>query len=210
VSIDLAHLRRHYASLSDEALLEIDSSELVEAARACYDEELASRGLAAGRPLSRAGRTPADRASRAPAPDPETDGDGTPAWLDDAACACSFVPVPGDDAARDAAAASEALEAAGLPCHLDVHESPAEDPERPAQQEYRVMVPGALNLQATSILDRDVFNPRLEEEWRAHFAELSDEELSGLDPEEFCAGLVDRVERLRRAYGDEIAKRRLA
>ena len=43
--IDPAEFRRHYASLSDEALLEINRDELVEAAQQCYDEELAGRGL---------------------------------------------------------------------------------------------------------------------------------------------------------------------
>lgn len=37
--------RQYYASLSDEGLREIDSADLTAAARACYDEELASRGL---------------------------------------------------------------------------------------------------------------------------------------------------------------------
>lgn len=37
--------RRHYESLSDEALLEIDSSELVKIARECLAEEVARRGI---------------------------------------------------------------------------------------------------------------------------------------------------------------------
>jgi hypothetical protein len=40
--------RRHYAILSDDALLEIDTGELVPVARACHAEELAQRGLAHG------------------------------------------------------------------------------------------------------------------------------------------------------------------
>jgi hypothetical protein len=42
--------RQHYRSLSDEGLFDIDRADLTEAARACYDEELASRGLAIERP----------------------------------------------------------------------------------------------------------------------------------------------------------------
>jgi hypothetical protein len=38
--------RQHYASLSEEGLREIDRADLTEAARASYDQELASRGLA--------------------------------------------------------------------------------------------------------------------------------------------------------------------
>ncbi len=37
--------RRHYESLSDEALLEIDPSELTNVARLCHEEEVVRRGL---------------------------------------------------------------------------------------------------------------------------------------------------------------------
>lgn len=37
--------RRHYELLSDDALIEVDTSELVELARTCHAEELARRGL---------------------------------------------------------------------------------------------------------------------------------------------------------------------
>jgi hypothetical protein len=37
--------REHYASLSEEGLREINRADLTDAARACYDDELASRGL---------------------------------------------------------------------------------------------------------------------------------------------------------------------
>src|SRR5579885_3620819 len=43
MDIDLDYLRRHYADLSDEALMEVDPSELVAEARRCYEEELARR-----------------------------------------------------------------------------------------------------------------------------------------------------------------------
>jgi len=46
VQIDPEDFKRHYALLSDDALLEIDCDELVEAARVCYDAELAERNLA--------------------------------------------------------------------------------------------------------------------------------------------------------------------
>jgi len=47
VQIDPEDFKRHYAMLSDAALLEIDRDELVDVARACYDAELAERNLAA-------------------------------------------------------------------------------------------------------------------------------------------------------------------
>jgi hypothetical protein len=46
VQIDPEDFKRHYALLSDDALLEIDRDELVEAARPHYDAELVERDLA--------------------------------------------------------------------------------------------------------------------------------------------------------------------
>jgi len=71
------------------------------------------------------------------------------------------------------------------------------------------MVPGALNLQATSLLDKEIFNPGVETDWRAHLEALSDDELRGLNAEMICAGLLDRIKRLRRAYDDELARGKL-
>jgi hypothetical protein len=45
MQIDPEDFKRHYALLSDEALLEIDRDELVEAARPYYDAELTERKL---------------------------------------------------------------------------------------------------------------------------------------------------------------------
>ena len=42
---DPAALRRHYASLPDEVLLDMDRAELTPLAQQVYDEELASRHL---------------------------------------------------------------------------------------------------------------------------------------------------------------------
>jgi hypothetical protein len=46
VQIDPEDFKRHYELLSDDALLDIDRDELVDAARAYYDAELAERNLA--------------------------------------------------------------------------------------------------------------------------------------------------------------------
>jgi len=46
VQIDPEDFKRHYALLSDDALLEMDRDELVDAARPYYDAELAERKLA--------------------------------------------------------------------------------------------------------------------------------------------------------------------
>jgi hypothetical protein len=70
------------------------------------------------------------------------------------------------------------------------------------------MVPGDLNMEATSVIEREIFNPQQEEEWRNHLQALSDDQLQVLKPEVFCGALIDRAERLRRAYFEEIASRK--
>ena len=45
MQINPEEFRRHYDSLSDEALLEVNRDELVEVAQQCYDVELANRGI---------------------------------------------------------------------------------------------------------------------------------------------------------------------
>jgi hypothetical protein len=45
VEVNLDDFRRHFEILSDDALLETNREDLVEAARGCYDEEVARRGL---------------------------------------------------------------------------------------------------------------------------------------------------------------------
>jgi hypothetical protein len=46
VDVTAEDFRRYYESLSDEALLEVDTSELVELAQTCHAEEVTRRGLA--------------------------------------------------------------------------------------------------------------------------------------------------------------------
>jgi hypothetical protein len=106
--VDLEYLRRHYASLSDEALLALDRSELVETAQKCYDGEVVRR-----KPIG-----------------------GT----------------------------KSLVQTADLESH----------------------VPGFEN----------------KPEWQ-----LSDEELRGMDPKVAFCGLFDRVERVTRAFDEEIARR---
>lgn len=193
-------LRRHYASLSDEELQELDPTELTDIARQCYEEEIARRKPAEEEVTE----------ERAPAAfEYETEGgvEVDEDWLEHAACPCSFTAVPGSNHAEDAARARDALLAAGIPCRLEVVSGDPTGEQGPRYDEYRVLVPEPLNLKAISVLDRDIFNPQLEADWRAHFAALSDEELAQLTPDVICAGLVDRVERLKRAFNDEIARR---
>jgi hypothetical protein len=45
LDFDPAYLHEYYSSLSDEALLWVAREDLIDAAKACYDEEVARRGL---------------------------------------------------------------------------------------------------------------------------------------------------------------------
>jgi len=193
-------LRRHYASLSDEELEELDPDELTDIARQCYEEEIARRRPAEEEAAEEGAVTQLENETEEGI---EVDED----WLEQAACPCSFTAVPGSNHGEDAARARDALHAAGIPCQLEIVSGDPTGEQGSRYDEYRVLVPEPLNLKAISVLDRDIFNPQLEADWRAHFAALSNDELAQLTPDLICAGLVDRVERLKRAFNDEIARR---
>ena len=199
MQINLDDLRDHYRSLTEDELLQIERADLTEAAQRCYDEEVSRRGLNNQEP---------------PAPQPESgeeletgDSDADPDWLQDAAIACSYTSVPGGTAATDADHARDVLQEAGIPCQISVEENHPNNADGPRFPEFRVMVPGALNLKATAVLDKEVFNEGLETEWRSHFEALTDAQLRALTPDVICAGLADRIARLKRAYNDELARR---
>ena len=196
-------LRRHYASLSDEELREMDPAGLTELARKCYEHEVDKRGLAEE-------AAPATSAGGDAGEDLAESSDVEPDWLDHAACACSYTAFPGSNHAPDAARARDALLAAAVPCHLSVSAPDPRNEDPQAYDEYRVMVPESLNLKAISVLDKEIFNADLEADWRTHFAALSDDELREVRPDVVCAGLLDRVDRQTRAYNDEVARRKPA
>lgn len=206
--IDLEDFRRHYAMLSDEALFALNRNDLVSAAQQVYDEEMARRKAS----LADADLAEMDEDFAPSEEEPDADLEA-PDWLDEASCACAFniAPSARNTYSPELVKARAALLAARIPCHVEINE--VEEPAKPAQRvrhEHCLMVPGFLNLHATSILDRDLFNADQEAEWRAHLAILSDEELRQLDPKVFCAGLLDRAARLKRAFEDEAAQRKLA
>lgn len=195
MAVDIEYLRRHYATLSDEALLAIERTELVPEARDCYDAEVRGRDLGEPREHARGGRI-----------DAEVDAD----WLEDAIEVFSRVDHGGGDPAPDVDNARQVLEDAGIPSRVEfapVQQEPA-DSRRPAHQ-WRVLVPGHLNLHAMSVLDRDLFNADFEAEWRTHLEMLSDEELRAMDPRDTFCGLFDRIERITRAYREEVERREL-
>ena len=200
MQIENQELRDYYAALADEELLALDRAELTEIARRYYDSEIARRQL----PREDTA-LPADE-ERVPDADLHADED-EPDWLENATCAIAYRVSPGNSAAADADAARDVLEAAGIPCHISLKAVHPDDPA--SQNEYCVMVPGARNLEATSILDRHLYNPQEESMWRAYFAELSDQEMRALNFKMICAGIEDRLARLKRAYSDEIRRRGL-
>jgi hypothetical protein len=215
MQLDPQDLRRHYASLSDEELLDIDRADLVEMAQMIFDEEVRQRKLASRRetrrPLgTRAASTQADVLDEEAEVDEEWPGDGEkPGWLDEAAEVYSIVDRPGVDPGS-AANARDALEAAGIPSYLELCEEPGEESEsRTRTHRWRVLVPGKLNFRATSVLERDIFNPEFEAQWKAHLETLSDDEVRAMNPEVAFCGLFDKVERVNRVYDDEIARRGL-
>jgi hypothetical protein len=218
MQVDTAYLRRQYNSLSDEALLAIQRADLVEAAQRCYDAELDSRGLTPASATKLAAKKP----GAPPEPDNQLDqnagretylllDDGEePDWLPDAAEVLSAYALPGQNQAADLADARSVLEAEGIPCHLEALEEVNEPAEAPiVRQRIRLLVPGEMNLHATSILDRDLLNKDFETEWRAHLDQLTDEQLRAMPPEQVFCGLYDRIERINRVYDEELARRGL-
>jgi len=199
--LDPEYLRRHYAALSDEALLATDRADLVEMAQKILDEEVARRDLSTHRTYTNLHDDDAEADL-----EPPDDGD-KPAWLDEAAEVYSVADLPGTG--PDAANAHDVLEAAGISCYLDLYEIPKEKSAGPEPtHRWRLMVPGKLNLRATSVLERDIFNPDFEPTWKAHLESLSDEELRSMNPQVAFCGLFDRIERVNRVYAEEIARRK--
>lgn len=187
-------LSRHYASLSDEALLSIDENELTDVGQDCYAEELRRRHLSEE-------TEPGDAEGQIDDEDQIDAGEDAPDWLDTAATACSFQVSDGREYAKDAKRACTILREAGIPSQV------VGERQDGAPDLLNVLVPGALSLKATSVLDRDLFNEEMEETWRAHFDDLSDEELSVLDADDICAGLLDRAARLKRVFEEALARR---
>jgi hypothetical protein len=152
----------------------------VEAARACYDHELAQR-----EPLTVVRGAPPHAAEEETGPA-------------EAACVCAFAVVPEKNSSADA-------ENAGIPYYVELH--PVEpDPTPPPESEYRVIVPSTLNLRAASVLNQEIFNEQAEADWQTHVENLPDDEL--FDKKEILlGGILDRVARISKVYDEEVARR---
>ena len=197
MDLDLNELRRQYEALSDEALLEIDRDELVDAAKQCLDQELEARKIRPDRKQS--------VARLGDAIEVEWAGQEEPDWLSEAISVFTVsLKYRNDDTLQRAHDAVEILAHASIPCYV------RGQGEEGAVEEYQLMVPVRQHLQALSVLDRDLLNAEHEADWKAHFETMSDEELLELDEDALVAGMRDRIERLVRAYEDELLKRGLA
>ena len=86
---------------------------------------------------------------------------------------------------------------------------PEPEPPWKPRSLYCVMVPGELGARAYNVVERKVFNRIAEAEWRSQLQAFSDEELRALNPEDFWGALLDRADRMKRAYLEEIARRKL-
>ena len=197
--------RRHYASLSDDALLALDRGELVEEAQHCYDEELERRELSNASESEIEAMLPFADADRKIASS-SIDSGSAPDWLDTAACACTFSIGIAGDGHTELETARSVLESAGIPCYVATHELSGTSPP---VSEYELMVPGGYSILAQSLLDKEIFNPQMEATWKTHFELLSDEELATMSPHDLTGGLRDRIERLARVYNEEIKRRKM-
>ena len=198
------YLKQQYATLTDDALLDIHREELVPTARKLLDSELQRRKIAGfASPNVRSENRQQNRM------DAVTNSEEQPDWIYEAATVLTSVVMPGQRATDEAPLSAEAaLIAANIPRHLEL--SPiADEPETtvfPTHQ-WSLLVPGKLNLRATSVLDKAIFNVNFEADWKAHLAELFDDELHEMKPQIAFAGLIDKIDRATRAYEDELARR---
>jgi len=208
--IDPADIKKRFAAMDDEALLDVDRDELSEMAQGIFDEEIARRGLGEGED---ADGIPELEVSYGEDGEPvDVDGEEgveEPEWMEDAVCVCTFETTPGSTAVGDVVKARAVLLAAEIPCTMAVTELPPAREGQPPRKEVALFVPGPVHLHAVSVLDRDLFNATHEEEWQRHFEAISDADLLALRPEVFTAGLLDRVARMKRVYAGEVARRDL-
>jgi len=205
--IDPNEIRERYASMSDDELVVMDREDLTREAQKIFEAELRRRGLDPSK-LRDEDYPPLRDGDEEPGFAVNEEGDKHPVWLDleKTFTVTTFSGTPAGIA--DAADARAALVAAGIPCEVTEHEiDPGEEPVPDPYREYRVMVPDAFGLQAASVLDTAIFNARVEGDWKTQLESLSDDELKALNVDALCAGLLDRAERLRKAYKKEIARR---
>jgi hypothetical protein len=75
------------------------------------------------------------------------------------------------------------VQIAGVPCHEEVV-----PPDGESFTEFRLLVPGKLEMQARSIFEKEFDNAEAEDQWRNHLQVLIDDEVLALPPEVALAG----------------------
>ena|SRR5688572_2018330 len=204
--IDPEDIRKHYASMNDDALLLVEREDLTREAQKIFDAEIQRRGIDVSESKKDdEGMAEEGRFFRSATEDDEEEGPDEHE-LGNTFTVTTFSGTPAGIA--DATDARTALLAAGIPCEVTEHQiDPADEPVADPYREYRVMVPDAFGLQAASVLDTAIFNARVEADWKTQLESLSDDELKALNVDALCAGLLDKAERLRKAYKREVARR---
>ena len=181
----------------------MEPNALTDVARSCYDTEMKRRGLSvvdSNLDEAKGGNHEGQF---------EADGDAQHDADDESFVASTFVDVPGSSSVADAEEAYRALSAAGIPCQVRVKESEPDPPGTVYFPERQIVVPSCLALRANSVLDKAVYNPKQESEWKTHLASLTDNQLLSITVDDICSGLLDRAERLRKSYLAECGRRKL-
>lgn len=133
MQIDPEDFKRHYALLSDDALLEINRGELVDAARPYYDAELAQRKLA-----------PPEAGENSSSPDR---GDETPSQTEGGPqLVATFLSLEEANFARGL------LQSADIPCSFENNQAAAWS----GIGELRLMVPASAYDRACEILETEI------------------------------------------------------
>jgi hypothetical protein len=193
--VDPEDFRRHYAALSDRALLSLRREDLVPIAQQCYDVELAQRGIAAHRKAAAAKRKAIPEEPDASVNDLRFDPGRTipetPDWADTAVSVGKFRL----DQVGELADATSVLDKGGIPSHLERRTVST-------RQYLELMVPAGLGKQAEKLLQTEIADPTAEAVFERHFGELTDEELLGLNRD----GLPEVA---RAAWEEELALREL-
>jgi len=147
MEVSLDDFRKHFELLSDAALLETNRDDLVAAARLCYDEEVARRGLNA---------PPQEPAEGEVQPTPEPEG-GPMVHI-----ATYIIP-------EEASLARGLLQSAGIPFFMENELAPL------GGIQIQLMVPAAYEADAREILEHELTDEELAAQAEAA-GEFGDEE----------------------------------
>jgi hypothetical protein len=147
VDISLDDFRRHFEILSDQALLATSREDLVEGARACYDEEVLRRGLISPEGAG-AAENEAYEAEEGTEAEPENPDD-------------DLVLIGTFTVAEEASLARGLLESASIPVHL------ANEHVALGAFQLRLMVPAAYEEQAFEVLEMEISDEELAEQAEA-------------------------------------------